>query len=325
MIEFDPRIIRKLGTPLRAGSQERRFNCPFCPPTRPDTKHHLYFNIQSGLWTCHRCGAKGTRRHFYELLGIPYDGDRPEPTPDEFDHLIASLRKSQGFTDDSSDALPSIEMPPCRPIREDGPAAQYLLDRGMIWADILHYRIFEGMYDLSERIVFLEQSGPNEDDPVVFWQARAYTDALLRDIAKYPERAQKYHSAPGVKKSTCLWNLNRITDNTRVYITEGIFDAIAAGRRAVAAYGKDLSQAQRYRLLRANFDHYYVALDSDAMKQALDLCQWLHNYGCTVSLIPIPPGHDPGDLGYERFHEIRPVRFEPWTATMSFLERGRRG
>jgi len=325
MIEFDPRVVAKLGTPLRAGANERRFNCPFCPPTRPDKKHHLYFNIQTGLWTCHRCGAKGARRHFYELLGIPYGGDHPAPTPDQFDGLIDTLRRSCGETEGVAEINPSIGMPPCQPIGPESPAAYYLLDRGLTWDDINYYNIREGLLELAERVVFLEQAGPSPDDPVVFWQARAFTEALLRDIKNYPGRADKYQSAPGVKKSMCLWNMNRIVDFTRVYITEGIFDAIAVGKQAVAGYGKDLSQDQRFRLLRANFDEYIVALDSDAMDKAVKLCEWLHNQGCRVSLVPLPPGHDPGDLGYERFHQIRPVPFDPWTATSEFLMRGRRG
>ena len=49
----------------REGHRERRFCCPLpaCAGKRVDPAHRsLSVNVQTGAWTCHRCGAKGCLR-----------------------------------------------------------------------------------------------------------------------------------------------------------------------------------------------------------------------------------------------------------------------
>jgi hypothetical protein len=49
----------------RAGGRERRFLCPLAACTdhqRSDHHRSLALNVESGLWTCHRCGASGRLR-----------------------------------------------------------------------------------------------------------------------------------------------------------------------------------------------------------------------------------------------------------------------
>lgn len=57
----------------RAGGRERRFCCPYCGTTKPMNAEHrcLCVNVNSGLWNCKRCGAKG--------MLVEYWLRRPQP------------------------------------------------------------------------------------------------------------------------------------------------------------------------------------------------------------------------------------------------------
>lgn len=97
---------------------------------------------------------------------------------------------------------------------------------------------------------------------------------------------------PGTKLNQWVWTppTQHLTDKDKLYLTEGIFDAIALlqnGLKVGAIMGasnKPLAFVTEHRALRL---HYVVALDNDTagQKNALELYKWLREQGETVSCV----------------------------------------
>jgi len=316
---LDPQLIARLGVPHPAPGDECRFICPFC--FKPDTWGHLYFNSKSGLWKCHRCDTSGNRESLYRMLGIPIPSE-DTPVPDEWLEAARSLLLSK------EPNLREERYEYCDPpqVLAGGPSARaraYLYNRGLDDDDIVYYEIEEGVGCLGERIVFIERESFDPTSPILVWVARAYTPELMRDCKEQPHLVRRYEHPRSVRKSQGVWNLVRVQGES-VIITEGCFDAIAAGRNGVATYGKSPSERQRSRLLRAGFTDYYVAYDSDALRNSLELCHWFSSYNRRAHLVVMPLGEDPSSLGRDRFSDClsAAIPYEPFETMAQLLRRG---
>ena len=81
-------------------------------------------------------------------------------------------------------------------------------------------------------------------------------------------------------------------------LCEGIFDAIALKRNAIPLFGKSIPKALMMKLVQSDVKTVYLALDKDALKEALKYAQQLINLGKDVYLIELN-GKDPSDIGFE--------------------------
>jgi hypothetical protein len=88
-----------------------------------------------------------------------------------------------------------------------------------------------------------------------------------------------------------------------VTIVEGPFDAVAAGTNAVPLHGK-IMLGRLFSAVTERCSRVYVALDSDARKQQLEIARRLFRYQVEVMLVDLP-GKDPSDLGREAFDRAR--------------------
>ena len=319
---LDPRLIAHLGHPKAAPGDEYRFLCPFCP--KDDSSGHLYFNSKTGLWKCQRCDAKGNRFGLYRLLGIPFD-EEPVPVPDDWSDAIHSLMDG-GKTltlPSTDDGYVYCDPPTVCPGPLGLRAFGYLSKRGVSPEDMVDYEIKEGAGKLGERIVFIERETIEYDSPILVWVARAYTPELINDCKRYPDRVRRYEHPKGVKKSQGVFNLVRV-EGPSVIVTEGCFDAIAAGKTGVATYGKSPSDRQKDRLLLAGFTDYYVAYDPEALHESLELCHWFSSYNRRAHVVVMPLGEDPSSLGKQRFADClsAAILYEPFETMAELLRRG---
>jgi DNA primase len=90
---------------------------------------------------------------------------------------------------------------------------------------------------------------------------------------------------------------------TLIIICEGIFDAIAIKRNAIPLFGKTISKALMKKLVESDVKTVYLALDQDAIKDALDHAMTLLNYGKSVYLVEMD-NKDPSELGFEKFTKL---------------------
>jgi DNA primase len=83
-----------------------------------------------------------------------------------------------------------------------------------------------------------------------------------------------------------------------VILCEGIFDAIALKRNAIPLFGKTIPQALMKKLVENDVKTVYLALDNDALKEALKYSVDLLNRGKDVYLVELQD-KDPSELGFE--------------------------
>ena len=84
---------------------------------------------------------------------------------------------------------------------------------------------------------------------------------------------------------------------------EGEFDAIAIKRNAIPLLGKNIQSNLLKKIVKSTVEKIYIALDTDAIKQALKHCEYLINQGKEVYLVELD-GKDPSDLGFSYFTKL---------------------
>jgi DNA primase len=97
-----------------------------------------------------------------------------------------------------------------------------------------------------------------------------------------------------------------------IVLCEGLFDAIAIKRNAIPLLGKNIQNNLMKRIVTSLVDKIYIALDRDAIKQALRFCEMLLAEGKEVYLVDLQD-KDPSEMGFENFtkliHTTKPLTY----------------
>jgi len=178
-------------------------------------------------------------------------------------------------------------------------AKAYLLSRGITEEDILKYNIGyceTGKYRNSVIVPSYNKLG----------QVNYF---ISRSFEKEPGR--KYN-APSCNKNELIGLEYYINWKCPVILCEGIFDAIALKRNAVPLFGKSIPKSLMMKLVENDVKTVYLALDNDALKEAIEYSQQLINLGKDVYLIELQ-GKDPSDMGFEEvtkhLHKAKQLTF----------------
>ena len=91
--------------------------------------------------------------------------------------------------------------------------------------------------------------------------------------------------------------------NVPIILCEGVFDAIAIKRNAIPLLGKTIQKSLMKKIINSSVKNIYIALDKDAIKQALNFCESLINEGKEVYLVDLKD-KDPSDMGFEKFTNL---------------------
>ena len=88
-----------------------------------------------------------------------------------------------------------------------------------------------------------------------------------------------------------------------IIICEGLFDAIAIKRNAIPLLGKNIQSELMKKIVSSFVNKIYIALDKDAIKQALHFCEQLMMEGKEVYLVDLQD-KDPSEMGFENFTKL---------------------
>jgi hypothetical protein len=91
--------------------------------------------------------------------------------------------------------------------------------------------------------------------------------------------------------------------NVPITLCEGIFDAIAIKRNVIPLLGKTIQKSLMKKIINSSVEKIYIALDKDAIKQALQFCESLMNEGKEVYLVDINE-KDPSEIGFKKFTNL---------------------
>jgi DNA primase len=96
---------------------------------------------------------------------------------------------------------------------------------------------------------------------------------------------------------------NMVNWDLPIILCEGPFDAMAIKRNAIPLLGKNIQSSLMKKLVLSKVNKVYIALDQDAMKQALNHSETLLNQGKEVYLVELQ-GKDPSEIGFTKFTEL---------------------
>lgn len=266
---IEQKVISKFGNIFtRYKTNEWLFPCPKCNKTN---RENLHVNLKNGVYHCFHCDYSGKVKIKQSLSDV-YENSKDSKIVEENKQYEVKLRPfdRQPLTPEQVFALHR---------------------RGLTNSDILYYKISGGKRIQIPNVVI-----GNFSDMVCAWEWRK------EKVTKYNP---KYLYSEGVEKSNVLFNIQNIRENSNITLCEGIFNAITAGRNAVASYGCALSKRQLSLLLNAKPKSILVAYDSDApgQKGALKVIQMLKEaeYSGHVYYVLLPKGVDINDLGRDRY------------------------
>ena len=280
-----------LGSFSRTGD-ELLFSCPKCD----HHKRKLSVNVDKDVFKCWICEYSGTnigrliRRYADFTQKARWQQITGQLEISQFDEIIASL-----FPDEEEDTPITVKLPnEFLSLANKGrtllstKARNYLIRRGITEEDILFWKIgycHGGEY--GGRIVI---PSFNDDGDCNFFIARTYRN----DWRKYMN--------PPTAKSKIIFNELYIDWNEDLVLTEGVFDAIVAGKNSVPILGSSLrEQSKLFKSIITNDTPVFVALDQDAQEKAADLIQNLIKYGAEVYKVEVTPYNDVGEMPKKEF------------------------
>jgi len=167
-------------------------------------------------------------------------------------------------------------------------AVSYLKSRGILSTDIFRYNIGycpNGIY--GGRIIV-----PSYDENLKlnFFVSRT----IFEDVNS------KYKNPP-VSKDVIGFELF-INWREPITLVEGVFDAITARFNAIPLFGKIVQPLLKEKILIRKPPKVIVALDNDATKDAIKICEWLVSNGIRTSIAKLPD-KDINEFGFQRFSQ----------------------
>jgi hypothetical protein len=264
------------------------FFSPFCSHYKPKLEINLATMDGKNPWHCWISNEKGKTIHslfkklkvdrelFTELNKIVSDY---KPST-KVELTIPKLELPNEFVALSSIKKSSLKNPTIKR------ALIYLKNRNISAVDIKRYNI--GTCDSGEYKNMVIIPSYDGDGNLNYFVGRSIlTDSFIK------------YKNPNVSKNIIPFELY-INWKMPLILTEGVFDAIAAKINAIPLLGKTISPYLKEKIISERVQTIYIALDSDAIKDALKFIKYFLNQGLNVYLINLE-GKDPSEIGTSEF------------------------
>jgi hypothetical protein len=271
------------------------FHCPFCHHHKRKLEVQLETNEKKeNPWHCWTCpptnNSKGkTIKSLLNKLEAPDDKIKELNLiirPGKFKPIIEQIIKlPDEFIPlyDTGSLDKSTKLAARRAIK-------YIKDRGLTDVDILKYNIgfcAEGKY--HDRVIIPSY---NENGALNYFIARDYSDTLGR----------KYDN-PTVPVKDIIGMELYVNWEAPIVLVEGMFDFLTIKRNCIPLFGKVIHDILMKKLVSSDVEKIYIALDKDAIKDALKHCETLMSYGKEVYLVELED-KDANIIGFENFLNI---------------------
>jgi len=256
---------------------EFSYHCPFCNHYKPK----LQINLTNQKWHCWVCNSRGL-----SLTSLLKKSNAPQPTYSKIKELYGETR----ITGKSEFAREIVGLPEhYKPlyVNHNTPdyrnALHYIMNvRKLSALDILRYQIGyceEGPYAGMIIIPSFDEGGN-----INFYVGRSYYS-----------QSTVSHKNPPVTKDIVGFE-SQINWDEPIIIVEGAFDAMATKRNVIPLFGKAIHPQLKNKIVK-HTKKLYLALDKDAITDALDYVEYFLNHDIEVYLVNLP-GKDPSELGY---------------------------
>ena len=277
-----------LGSGKATARNNYAYHCPFCHHQKPKLEVNLTENREGkNPWHCWACDVRGTT--IYNLF------KQLKTKPEKFTELKSLVKTSKSIKETqvvSTIALPneyiSLSTGDLSGITARH-ALAYLKKRNISKYDIIKYNIGYCKSGLYNNMIIIPTY--NENGQLNYFTARSFEK----------EPYIKYRN-PSVSRDI-IPNEHLINWNIPIVLCEGLFDAIAIKRNAIPLLGKNIQSSLMKKIVTSVVDKIYIALDRDAIKQALKFCERLMAEGKEVYLVDLQD-KDPSEMGFENFTKL---------------------
>ena len=276
-----------LGAGKRTARGNQAYTCPFCHHHKPKLEVNFTENKEgNNPWNCWTCGKKGkTVKSLFKQIQVDAS----------YFQELSKLVKNVSVNDIGEVKQNILELPKefksfiNNQDHTARHALSYLKKRNVSKQDILKYNIGycnSGQYNNMVVIPSYDCNGK-----LNYFTARSFEkDPYI-----------KYRN-PEVSRDIIAFELF-INWDLPIILCEGPFDALAIKRNVIPLFGKNIQPSLMKKLVESKVQKIYIALDNDAMKQALGFCEQLLDIGKEVYLVELK-GKDPSEMGFEHFTKL---------------------
>jgi DNA primase len=275
-----------LGTGKRTARGNVAYNCPYCNHSKPKLEVNFTENKKGyNPWHCWACDKRGSRiSTLFKKLGSPFE-------------KLEELKKIVGDENEYTEVIKQIALTLPKEFKtfknnKDIIARQaisYLKSRGITKNDILKYNI--GYCETGTYAKMIIIPSYNENGQLNYFTGRSFEK---NPYTKYRNPETSRDIIPF--ELFINWNLPLI-------ICEGPFDAIAIKRNVIPLLGKNIQPNLMKKIVTSTIQKIYIALDSDAKKQALKFVEKFMDEGKEVYLVELE-GKDPSEMGFKQFTKL---------------------
>ncbi len=275
-----------LGTGKRTARGNQSYQCPFCNHHKPKLEVNFTENKKGyNPWHCWVCGKKGkTIKVLFKQLKASSDKflelSKLVKTGNDVEEVVVSnhvdLPKEYKSILNNKDFTAKQ-------------AYSYLRKRNVTDDDILKYNMGYCDYGKYRNMIIIPSY--DKDGTLNYFTARSFEkDPYI-----------KYRN-PDCSRDIIPFELF-INWDSPLILCEGPFDAIAIKRNAIPLLGKNMQTTLLKKIAESTVKKIYIALDTDALKQALKHCEYLINQGKEVYLVELD-GKDPSEIGFSYFTKL---------------------
>ena len=280
-------VDRVLGKGKRTSKGNQSYHCPFCNHHKPKLEINFTENKKGdNPWHCWVCDKRGRklRTLFKQIDASP-----------EHKKELKSLVKSGEWVQEETLTYSQVELPKeYLPIIDNDNilarhALSYLKKRNLTEEDILKYNIGYCEYGSYQNMLII----PSYDikGKLNYFTARSFKkDSFIK------------YKNPDVSRDIIPFE-NMINWDLPLILCEGPFDAMAIKRNVIPLLGKNIQSSLMKKIVLSQVGKIYIALDQDAIKQALNFCEILLNQGKEVYLVELQ-GKDPSEMGFKNFTKL---------------------
>jgi hypothetical protein len=284
-------LVATINSVLGAGKSTSKgnfaYHCPFCNHHKPKLEINLSENEKGEHpWHCWVCDKRG--KSLVKLFKLI------EATAEKINELKSLVKHTSGV--ETVVVEKKVELPKeFKPLSTQynsiayKHAISYLKRRQVTPDDIIKYNI--GYCESGKYNNCIVIPSYDKDGILNYFTARSFDK----------NSSIKYKN-PDVSRDIIPFELF-INWNIPIILCEGPFDALAIKRNVIPLLGKNIQQNLRKKLVTSKVQKIYIALDKDAIKQALSFCEELINEGKEVYLVDMQD-KDPGEMGFENFTNL---------------------
>jgi hypothetical protein len=285
-------LVATLNSVLGTGKSTARgnfaYHCPFCNHHKPKLEVNLTENPKGEHpWNCWVCNKKGKKlSNLLKAIGAPVDKIKEAKSLEKFTSGNFEITVTEKKVE-----LPKEFKPLSNQYNsiEYKHAISYLKRRQITLDDIIKYNI--GYCESGKYSNCIVIPSYDKDGILNYFTARSFDK----------NSSLKYKN-PDVSRDIIPFELF-INWNIPIILCEGPFDALAIKRNVIPLLGKNIQQSLRKKLVTSKVQKIYIALDKDAIKQALSFCEELINEGKEVYLVDMQD-KDPSEMGFENFTNL---------------------